>query len=217
MKLLFFYSYTYTFLLFIVAVIALYRFKTLDLAGKIFSLLIVTTSITECASLYCSHYYHNNIAIYTVFSVVQMVLTCLYFNYSVDVFYKRNLGYHFAGISIVVGILNIIYLQSLNALNNYYLVFECLCIISMALFSFFRLLLMHEQLRIKYYFHFWLPTCLVFFWSVTFFCWSLYGYFQHAGVKDIWIIEVVVTTTNILTYSAIGFLFLYYPKMKEKC
>jgi len=211
------YSLFYVCLLFIVAVIALARYKVLDQASKVFCLLIVITSFTECIALYCSHFLHNNTQVYAIFNILQMVLTCLYFNYSIDVFYKWNLGYHFAALSIIAGVLNLIYLQPINTFSSYYLVFECLGVISMSLFSFFRLLLMHEQLRIKYYFHFWLPTCLIFFWSVTFFCWSLHDYLDHSGITNSWLLYLVIITTDILTYSSIGFLFLYYPKMKEKC
>lgn len=211
--------YCSDFLLWPIAAIAVSRYNILDQAAKIICCLTVLTCFTETIALYYSHFYHFNMPVYAVFNIIQMALICVYFNYSIDIFYKKNLGYHFACISIILGILNLIYLQPINSFNSYYLVFESLGIISMSLFSFFRLLLMHEQLRIKYYIHFWIPVCFVFFWSVTFLSWSLHDYIVlfHASPLNILILEALTVIAEIITYSAIGFLFYYYPKMREKC
>lgn len=217
MKPIYYYFYFYDFLLLIIAVVALVNFKKYDQALKVFCGLIVITTIAELTALYFSHFYHYNAPVYAIFDIVQMALTCIYFNYSIDYFYKYKLGYHFAAFSIVIGILNIIYLEPINTFSSYYMIYECLGCISMSLFSFFRLLLHHEQLRIKYYVHFWIPVCLVFLWSVTFFYWTLHEYFNEIGKQNLQLMAFIITTINIITYSSIGFLFYYYPKMKEKC
>jgi len=213
----FYFVYVYLFLLLVAAIVSVVRFTVVDQAAKVFCILMVCTCVSEILALYVSYVFRNNLAVFAVFDIIQMVLTCLYFNYSIDIFYKWNLGIHFGAVSVILGILNILYLQPINTFNTYFLIYESYTIIAMSLFSFFRLLLMHEQLKIKYYIHFWIPVCLVFLWSATLSSRVLNDYFMKRQVSYLWIMELIVLSINILVYSSIGFLYYYYPKMKEKC
>lgn len=193
----------------------MYKFKIIDLPSRILCLLLGLTFISELTAFAAAKKYGNNLPVYAVFSIVQLVLVALYFNFTIDVFSKKNIGLYIGGLGIVVGILNSMFLQPVNTFNSNFLFFEGLCIIAMALFSFFRLLLMNDDLRLHQYPHFWFGVILVLFWSVTFLNWGLYDYYSIKFKNEVWKIGTSILVVNVFTYMAIGINFLIYHKMKN--
>lgn len=128
---------------------------------------------------------------------------------------RWNLGLYLGGIGIVLGVLNLLFLQSLNTLNYYFLFFEGLVVIAMSLFAFFRLLLKHDSLNLYKYHHFWFVCILVFFWSITFLNWGLYDYINVRLQYAAWKINLALMMVSAITYSCFGSVFLLYPKMQR--
>ncbi|XZF13922.1 hypothetical protein ACTHGU_19230 [Chitinophagaceae bacterium MMS25-I14] len=153
--------------------------------------------------------------VYAIYSLFEFGMISAYFNYSIDIFRKKNAGLWIGAAGIIIGILNIIFLQPVYTLNSYFLFFEGIFIISMALFSFFRLLLMQDELKLHTYHHFWFAVILSFFWSITFLNWGMYDYFLQKMPSFNWIINRSILVVNIITYLSFAFVFLYYPKMKQ--
>jgi hypothetical protein len=85
----------------------------------------------------------------------------------------------------------------------------------MSLFAFFRLLLQERLMHLSRYPHFWFISILAFFWCITFINWGLYDYFTQRLKEDSWKINFFLHVVNIITYSGIAFVFIFYPKMKE--
>ncbi len=195
--------------------IGLFRYKILDSASKILLVLVGTDSIFELVAHYVGWKYKNNIPVYTVHSLVEFGILCIYFSHSIDVLVKNKVGYYIGVTGILLGLANIVFLQGLNRMNSYFLIFEGLCIIGMALFAFFRLLLQHESLRLHKYHHFWFSIILTFFWSVTFLNWSLYDYLSIHYKDDIWVVNISILIVNIITYAGISAVFYLYPKMQQ--
>lgn len=193
----------------------IYRYKILDDAAKIFAVFVCLSVVSENLAFFAAQKFRNNMPVYAIYSLIEFGMVSLYFNNAIDVFRRYNIGYYVGIAGIILGILNIAFLQGLNQLNSYFLVFEGICIIGMALFSFFRLLLKHDQLRLNRYHHFWFATILAFFWSVTFINWSLYDYFSLKFTDKMWIINASIIVVNIITYLAISSVFILYPKMQR--
>jgi len=192
----------------------IYKFKIIDLPSRVFCLLLGLTLISELIAFTAAKKYGNNLSVYSVFSIVQLALLALYFNFSIDVFRKWNLGLYIGATGVAAGILNIVFLEPLGTFNTNFLFFEGLCIIAMALFSFFRLLLMNDDLQLHKYPHFWFGVILVLFWSITFLNWGLYDYYSIKFKNEIWKIGTSILAINVFTYVAIGVNFLLYHKMK---
>ncbi len=154
--------------------------------------------------------------LYAIYCLLEFGLIAIYFNYSIDVFRKYNIGYYIGLLGLVLGLINILFIQGLYILTSYFLVFEGIFIIGMGLFSFFRLLLKNDQLQLNRYPHFWFTTILLFFWSMTFISWALYDYFSIKHDKFAAVIDSSIHTVGSLFYVSICCVFLLYPKMERR-
>lgn len=207
--------YCYLVLLLITLISGCYRYRVLDRPAIIFFLFLSTTVLCEYIALYASLKYKNNLPVYAIYSLVEFVMVSLYFNSVIDIFKKRNTGIYIAALGVVAGIYNLVFIQGLNTINSYFMIFEGLSIISMGLFFFFRILLHNDKLRIHMYPHFWFASILTFFWGVSFLNWSLYDYFAKVHPDEIWVINYCIVIVNLVTYSAISCVFILYPKMQK--
>ena len=207
--------YTYVASLLYAIIISFYRFKKIDSASRILVLLICCALINECAAYYLAKKYADNLSLYSIYCFVEFGLICLYFNKIIDVFVKKNIGVYIGVGGILFGVLNLVFIQSLDSLNSYFLFFEGLSVIGMSLFAFFRLLLKHDSLHLYRYHHFWFISCLLFFWSITFLNWGLYDYFNMKFQYEAWKINFALVIVSAITYFGIGCVFLLYPKMQN--
>lgn len=197
-------------------VVSLVRFRHADNALKILSILLGGTFISECIAYYAAGRYHNNMPVYSIFSLVEFSLISLYFNYSIEYFRKRRIGIIIAALGTVAGIINIIYLQPLNVLNNYFLFLEGILIISMALFSFTRLMIIEDATPMHLNPHFWIAAIFTFFWAVTFLNWGLYDYLIAKYRSKMWVANLSILIVNMITYTSIGLVFIFYPKLRVR-
>lgn len=154
--------------------------------------------------------------VYAVYCPVEFAMISIYFNSSIDVFRKYHIGYIIGCAGVVVGVLNIVFLQGLYILSSYFLVFEGLFIIGISLFSFFRMLLKDDSLHLYKYVNFWFTTILIAFWSVTFITWALFNYFTYHKHAFLSSLQTLITTIGTLFYFCISLVFLLYPKMETQ-
>lgn len=191
------------------------RFKSMDTASRTISVLIFLSFLTEIIAYYSARMYHSDIAVYTVFSLFEFLLTSLYFNYSIDVFYKKNIGIYIGVFGLLLGLLNMLFFQPINQINSYFLFFESITIIAMCFTSLARMTMLHDQLRIRKYHHFWFVVIITFYWCSTFLNFSLHKYIVFDLKKDGLILDALNLIENIITYSSLAIVFLLYPKMQK--
>jgi hypothetical protein len=197
------------------AICGLRRFKTQTRAIKFISILITLTFIFEFIAIFVIRFYKNNMPIYSIFNLIQFFVVAYYFDESIDVFKKRKIGMYVGYVGLFLGLLNIIIFQPLTSFNSNFLILEGLSIISMALFSFFRLLVQYEEFRFTSFSHFWISVILLFFWSITFLNWGLYDYIGEEFNDKIWIINLSILIVNIITYLSFGLVFIFYKKLRH--
>ncbi|WP_118973940.1 hypothetical protein [Taibaiella koreensis] len=202
-------------LIFCLAVLLPFRFKRVDKASRFICILVWTGFLAELVARYASVRYHNNMPVYAINRLVEFGLISLYFNYSVDVFTKHRVGYIIGAIVILIGVANSIWYQPLNTLNTLYIFLECIGVVCMSLYSFYRLLLTNTSIRLHERVHFWIPCIFVFNWCGTLSCWGLYDYFRKGITEKLPILNISLVLINTLTYLAFGLIFLLYPKMKS--
>ncbi len=171
--------------------------------------------INEIAAYYLAKKYHNNLPLYAIYCFVEFGLLCLYFNKVIDVFTRKNVGIYIGATGIGCGIINLVFIQSLNSIGSYFLFFEALSVIGMSLFAFFRLLLKNDALHLYKYPHFWFICILIFFWSITFLYWGLFDYISVRLQHAVWKIDFIEFIAGIFTYSSFGCVFLLYLKMQK--
>lgn len=205
----------YISLLFFLSVLLPFRYKKVDKASGFICILIWLAFLTEIVAWYVSKKYHNNMPVYAINQFAEFGLVALYFNYSIDTFRKHNIGYFIAAAGIIIGVANSIWYQPLNTLNTLYIFLECIGIVCMSLYSFYRLLLTNTTLRLHNRVHFWIPCIFLFYWCATLSSWGMYDHFRMAVKDKTPILNISLVLVSTLTYLAFGTVFLLYPKMKN--
>lgn len=208
-------NYIYFLSLLFTALCGIWRYKKLDTASKILSILICCALINEYAAYYLAIKYKNNLALYDIYSIIEFGILCLYFNKVIDVFIEKKIGIYIGIGGIIFGIMNLIFIQHLNSFNSYFLLFEGLSVIGMCLFAFFRMLLKYDSLKLYKYPHFWFISIILFFWSITFLTWGLYEYITQQLRQSASNINTGLAIIGTITYCCLGCVFLLYPKMKN--
>jgi len=208
--------YIYLALLLGVSLMGWHRYRLFDKASRVVSLLITATFIAESIAFYAGRVYQNNMPVYSIFNILQLMLLCLYFNYSIDVFINRHIGAWLAVLVLVLGIGNISFLQPLDQFNSYFLIFESVLVIFLCIFAYTRLLFTVEDLRLTTYPHFWFLSIGFAFWSFTLVNWAMYDYFIEQLHGNTHLVNLFIVFINLLTYSGTGIVFYLYPNMIKK-
>lgn len=171
--------------------------------------------ITELLAWNAALEFKNNLAVYAIYGFFEIALVSLYFNYSIKVFRKHNIGFYIASVVILMGILNTIFIQPLNTLNTNYIFLECLVVVSMSLFSIYRLIIEDKNnLKLSKEVHFWFPCIFILEWCGNFLSWGLYDYFQEEMKDSAYILNNSLYVVNIIVYLSFAAVIFFYPKMK---
>ena len=165
---IYFAFYIYFVVLAIASFSSLYRFKYLDTPSRIFSVLVCLSFLSEILAVIVGRKFHNNEVVYAFYELAEFALTSMYFNYSIDVFKQRHIGFYVAIAGLVLGSINILLVQRISSRNSFFMLFESIVIIAMALFAFFRFLLKNEDFKLHTYRHFWFISILIFFGASPF-------------------------------------------------
>ena len=194
------------------SITGLLRFRILDTAGKILSVFVCFTFLTEATAYIIALIYRNNMQFYAVTNVVLMFLLCLYFNYNTAIFRRYRLGLITAVISVVVGVLNATLVQPVLHLNDYFMIYQgvitsCFCLASF--FSFY----FNENTRMTEQPHFWICVVLISYWSLTLMIWSHYAIMVENKDTHIQLINLFILLTNSLAYLSFAIIFLRFKKM----
>jgi len=196
--------------------IGLYRFKIIDRAASLVILLLGLGILSESIGYYCSIKFHTDILVYNCYGIIEFFIFCLYYNLIIGAFNKRKMGLYFGLFGVIGGVLNMAFLQSPLRINTNFLYFEGFCITAMSLFAFYKFVLNNEELVVTHYPHFWFTSIFLFSWNISIINWGTYDSLRvkfpgiDAGLNFfIWLID-------ILSYLAIGIVFLFYPQMQAK-
>lgn len=201
----------YLAVIFMAIVISVFKYKQLDKASKVFCVLLVTTLISETCSFFLAKYYRNNFPVYHFFAPVQLFLVGLYFNYAIESFRRKNIGLYIGIIGILFSAFNTLYLQPIKTFNSYFLLFEGLCTIFMCLYAFNKMFV-NDDIDILKSHHFWFTFILLTFWSITYVNWGVREFIRYKMLEMIFSVGNVLWLVNVLTYSGIAFVFLFYRK-----
>lgn len=189
----------------------------MDKPSKIICILIWLVFITEVLAWYAALQFKNNMPVYLIYGFIEIALISLYFNYSIKVFRKYNIGFYIAAVVIFMGILNTLFIQPLKTLNTNYIFLESLIVVSMALFSIYRLIIEDKSnLKLNKEVHFWFPCIFILEWCGNFLSWGLYDYFQKEMKDSAYILNYSLYVVNIIVYISFAAVLFFYPKMKQK-
>jgi len=194
--------------------VGLVRFKLLRNGAKMIVVLLGCTLLSEFIADLLARRYRNNMVVYHLLAPLHLFLVSLYFNQSIASFKKRRLGWYIGAVGVVVGLINSLCLQPIEVFNSYYLLFAGFVIISMSLYAFYKIL-ENDEIGTLNNPHFWFSFILLFFWSVTYFHWSVYQILSEVVLEYISLVEFGLPFISAITYLGFGLVFLFYPKNKK--
>lgn len=204
----------YIAILFFATLVGLFRYPSLDKATRLLVWYICFTFLTETAGMIIAVFYkRHNAFLYHFYSVLQFSLITLYFNFSEERKTVNKAGWIIGIVGVVACILNTAFLQPLSELNTHFIVLESFLIIGMALIAFYRLLI-SDELAIFSQSRFWFSAIFLVFWSFTFFYWLVGAAIYTAMPEKAPWLNLMIWLINIVTYAAIGGVFLSHKKMR---
>jgi hypothetical protein len=184
--------------------ISLIKFKVIDTAGKIISVLLISAFLTEILSLF-SH----KIQFYNFYTVIEIFLTSFYF--------LKIIKLHLANKYIVIIGFFCLLLGAYITYYDYYintniLILESFLIISMSIFALYRILIDENIKKVSAYPHFWIWTVFLLYWSGSYFYWAFLEPISNAKHKYGFIVTCWHLSINIILYVGIGIAFFICPK-----
>jgi hypothetical protein len=209
---------TYLSVLVMLAILAASRFGQIDLATRMIAVFIWLGLSTELAAriVIVHSVKPNNLPIYNVSCLIEWMLICLYFNYSILSLQKWRIGWGLGSGGILFGIGNLIFIQPITRIASNFLFFECAGILSLSFYSIYKLALVDDDnLQFQRKTHFWIPLILIFYQMGSLWSWVAFEVYLDEGYKVTILLQVLLLLNCIITYSALFFIMLLYPKMKR--
>ena len=198
-------------LLFIAAAIALFYWRILSLADRWMSILLIVTIIQECISRFLA-FQGNNFITFHIYTPIELFLISIYFDRSISFKRPYRVGIIVGVAGIILAAINTIFFQSVKGINSYFLIFEACVILSFCMLSFYRLLI-RDNIIPRRMTHFWLTICFLFYSSLTFVIYGLYGAMIGHDTSLAKIFDLTLYFANLFLYFGIALVFFRYKKL----
>lgn len=205
----------YMSLLFFLSLLAIYRYRVMDIGTRFISGFIWLGLSTETTARIVAVKYGNNMPVHNIACIIEFVLISLYFNYSISDFRHGNKGIFIAACGVSIGIINHLKFQSLNKINSNFLFLECVGIVCMSLYAIYRMLKVDDDnLRLYRKIQFWIPVILILYQCGALWSWVMYDYYRETDKSAIILLQCLLLTNCIITYCLLSVFYLLYPKLK---
>lgn len=193
-------------------ILAVSQWKYLKTADKIIGIYIIMAGLEEIITVEFRKVTGSNYLPSHFYTPLELLVLCLYFNETIVIFKKRNLGIYIGLAGIVISAIDSIFLQPPpKNFNSYFLLFEACTVIIMCLICFFQILMDEE--RMPYTFtNFWVTIALLFFWCSTFTGWGVFTLLGHSE-KVVSIFTKVLAASNLFLYATLAVVLARYRKL----
>lgn len=206
----------YYIILLLATIAGVTRYRRLDPALRIIVILLILTVLSESVSyaLVELEEYGIRYSMFHIYSMIQLLLISLFFIYAIKPYHYRKLIVLAFVSCPLIGILNIIFFQPIDKLNNFMLMFESFAINSMALYFIYYTIKNTGTRNIFKDIHVRIALLLLVMWSSTFFFWAFIsvlfiGDWQYADTASHFFMII-----NILIYGCLGILIYTTSKIK---
>lgn len=195
------------------ALVALARFRSVDIPTRIIAILLISGLLNEVIADRIAAIWGSNTVPYLLYNIVNLALTSMYFNYSVAIFRQKKAGYIVVIIGLVLGTLSSFYIKAPRLPDQYYLYLESILITGMSLFSLLAMLQGHNRFRLAMNPHFWISATILFNYTTTISSWGLLDIIAPDNSEALTGISIGLLSANTITYSAFTLIFFFLPKM----
>lgn len=203
--------------LFIAGLLTLFRFRKMDVPGRLICALIWLGILTEWAGRYTAGSLTSNVAVYQGSLIAECVLFALYFNYSVPVFRKSGIGYYVGVLLVFLAAVCPGLVEVPDRGNDGFEVFSRLVVLMMAFYAILnRVLRLPLFKRVQHDFHFWIMTVIVFYECLALVSWGLYNTDNQTVVAIQDVLHVLFALNGMAIYAALAILLFLYPRLNRQ-
>lgn len=188
------------------------RVRDMDYGGRLILLLLIAGLLTEILAAWAGKYLGNNMPVYAVFNIVEVVLVSLFFNECVDAFKRENIGKVIAVLAVLAGVANLIWLQSIDKSNNNFMISGGAYIVVVSIIA---MVDDARQGKGGNLLHYRLNIVLLFYWAVSLLTWFFYDDSDQLSKHDVWCVMMAVHLLNWLTNMFFATVFFFTPKQKH--
>ena len=203
--------YSYLILVFIAFITSIISWRRETREDKILSCLLLLTFVSELIGMIMARKYQNNLSLFHFFAPIQFLFIALYFITIDKTLRKNHIGFYVMTFGVTASIVNSLFIQKTHQFNSYYILFEGFIVIAMTLHFFYTLILKDKVLLFRSK-HFWIAVIFLFFWSMTYTYWALFGaivtYANEYGPS----FGALLRYANIITYAALSIVFILNKK-----
>lgn len=188
--------------------------NVLDKASKFIALYLLVTFLTETSAIIGTIYFRYNIAIYNSYSLIQFILLSYYFFTINKNLIPSNYQKAITVIGVIFYIANHLLLQDfVHEPNSNFLAFESVVMVGFILLSYYNQL-NEKSAKSTLTIHFWICAILLTFWSFTLIIWLIGYSITELSIKIHLLLNYLMYTINIITYTGFGLVFLFYKKLQ---
>lgn len=174
-------------------------------------LLLACTIICELVAFGMSLSRQSNMPVYRNFAFVYLALLALYYNEIIPAFRKYRIGWCIAAGSVAAAVLRMLVFPPPPEMDFTFLLWEGIGVVAMALAAMFSFVNLDIKVKITGNIHFWLSLVFLVFWSSTFLVWTLLKDMVILGMeRELTILSNALWAMNMITYAAIGTVFLLF-------
>ncbi len=206
----------YYIILLLGAITGIIRYRHLDTALRFIVILLVLTVTSETASYILVELkeYGMRYSFFHIYSIFQLLLISLFFIYAIKPYHYRKLIIVASVLCPLIGILNIIFLQPIDKLNNFMLMFESVAINTMALYFIYNSIKRTNAQNIFKNQHTIVALLLLIMWSSTFFFWAFISVLFIGKWGYVSLASYVFMLVNFIVYTGIGLTFYSCPQKR---
>lgn len=201
-------------LFFLPIVIGIKHYNLLEKALKVFLFFAISSSSGELIAFFCALIFKNNLPIYNLFSIINLVLLCGYFREQLINESQKKAINLLITFSILFWLFSIFYLHSINSINSIFLGYQG--IVTMCLSAYIMEYIVFRQSRtvfnLKTSPHFLIAILLLVYWCFSIMQWILYRIFTRE-TPGFHFLDISLIVINMSINFCFTIVFLKYPKM----
>ncbi|WEK21349.1 MAG: hypothetical protein P0Y49_09365 [Candidatus Pedobacter colombiensis] len=185
------------------------RLRIMEQPARIFYVLILISFVSELTASGIEYFIGDNHNVYNVTDIIQMFTVCLYFTACLKKWWIVALGYF----SIAFGVYDYFWLQQEDLINNYFLLWCGIVVISLCLYMMVFLSHREGHEKLTRFAHFWFSAALMFYWTVDLLNSQVFNSAAELNKDYAAMLNAMHIVTNIIAYGIIGFGFWCLPKL----
>jgi hypothetical protein len=199
--------------IYLATIVSIVRWGILSRADRMIVLVLVLSAIQQSIPVFSTASREEVALMYNINALAEFLLISLYFNYSQPTFRKRNTGIIIGSVGVVLGIVNMLFIQRFDVVNTYFLLAEAIAIVVFCMAAFLQMPLSetHRPTRAS---DFWITVLLLCYASGSLIGWLFMAIAGDGGeslFQQVFLRLLVVF--NLAFFIGAGLVFFNYKKL----